>query len=173
MPQLSPVAPMHGFRGCPVRLEKIWRIKGITPPPARPQDRQPPPRRPPTEPRIDPRTNLPPPPQTPHPFNQQKPRHYIPNPSSFPSLQPPIPKPLPTPPTPKVIPPTPQVVPPAFVPPTMPTPARVEAGTQTEEPTVEEMEIHTPAVAPILNKEMGTQTEDFPVKQDMKPRPAK
>ncbi|XP_064096487.1 proteoglycan 4-like [Macrobrachium nipponense] len=124
------------FRGCPVRLEKIWRIKGITPPPARPQDRQPPPRRPPSQPRIDPRTNLPPPPQTPHPSNQ-KPRHYIPNPSSFPSLQPPIPKPLPTPPTPKdipstpqSIPPTPQVIPPAFASPTTSTPARVEAGTQ-------------------------------------------
>ncbi|XP_064090822.1 uncharacterized protein LOC135204604 [Macrobrachium nipponense] len=149
-------------------------MKGIYPPPARTRERQPsPPRRPPCEPRIDPRTNRPPPPQTlqPSPAEHPKPCHYIPNPSSFPSFQPPIPKPLPTPKvipsTPQFIPPTPQVVLPAFAPPTMPIPARVEAGTQTEEPTIEEMEIQTPAVAPILHKEMGTQTEEFPVKQDM------
>ncbi|XP_064089241.1 protein piccolo-like [Macrobrachium nipponense] len=162
------------FRGCPVRLEKIWRIKGIAPPPARPQDRQPPPRRPPSQPRIDPRTNLPPPPQTPHSLNQQKPRHYIPNPSSFPSLQPPIPKPLPTSPTPKVIPSTPQfisstpqVIPPAFASPTTPTPARVEAGTQTEQAPVEDMQFETTTEAPVLYAEAGTQIEDFTPKKDM------
>ncbi|XP_064099401.1 protein piccolo-like [Macrobrachium nipponense] len=120
---------------------KSWRMKGISPPPARLEKRQTSPsRRPPFEPRIDPRTNRPPPPQAlqPSPAEHPKPRHYIPNPSTFPSLQPPIPKPLPTLPTPKVIPstlsqsPNPSGYSPAFAPPTTSTPARIEAGTQTE-----------------------------------------
>ncbi|XP_064094809.1 uncharacterized protein LOC135207151 [Macrobrachium nipponense] len=165
---------MHGSEDALSDWRRSGWIKGITPPPARPQDRQPPPRRPPSQPRIDPRTNLPPPPQTPHPFNQ-KPRHYIPNPSSFPSLQPPIPKPLPTPPTPKVIPstpqfipPTPQVIPPAFASPKTPTPARVEAGTQTEQAPVEDMQFETTTEAPVLYAEAGTQTEDFTPKKELK-----
>ncbi|XP_064121812.1 serine/arginine repetitive matrix protein 1-like [Macrobrachium nipponense] len=92
------------FKGCPVRLQRIWKTKGIPPPPARP--RQPsPPRKPPSNPRFDPRTNLPPAPQTTQPSSTQPPqsRHYIFTPSPSPYRQ--IPAPLPPPPT--DIPPTP------------------------------------------------------------------
>ncbi|XP_064094440.1 uncharacterized protein LOC135206891 [Macrobrachium nipponense] len=160
-------------------------MKGISPPPARPRERQPSPsRRPPSEPRIDPRTNRPPPPQAlqPSPAEHPKPRHYIPNPSSFPSLQPPVPKPLPTPPTPKVIPstpqsipPTPQDTPPAFASPTTSTPARVEAGTQTEEEAypIEEMEIQTPAVAPFCTRKWEHKRRSSQLKKTWMSRPAK
>ncbi|XP_064077595.1 uncharacterized protein LOC135195265 [Macrobrachium nipponense] len=130
-------------------------MKGISPPPARPRERQPyPPRRPPCEPRIDPRTNRPPPPQTlqPSPAEHPKPHHYIPNPSSFPSLQPP--KPSPTPPTPKFIPSTPASSIPAL---------RVEAATRTEESPdeiTEEMLTEGPTYSEAI-----TQTEEKPVKQ--------
>ncbi|XP_064117709.1 H/ACA ribonucleoprotein complex non-core subunit NAF1-like [Macrobrachium nipponense] len=101
-------------------------MKGISPPPARHRERQPSPmRRPPGEPRIDPRTNRPPPPQT-----------LQPSPAEHPNL----------------------VIPPAFAPPTTPIPARVEAGTQTEETTVEEMITEGPTYS-----ETTTQTEEKPV----------
>ncbi|XP_064077604.1 uncharacterized protein LOC135195275 [Macrobrachium nipponense] len=128
------VSPWPWFRGCPVSWRRFWRIKGITPPPARPQDRQPPPRRPPSQPtRIDPTMGPTPtssnPPQTPHPLTKKPP----------------------------------------FASPTTSTPARVEAGTQTEQPEqpVEDMQVETITEAPALYAEAGTQTEEFPVKQDM------
>ncbi|XP_064087480.1 serine/arginine repetitive matrix protein 1-like [Macrobrachium nipponense] len=132
MPKKLPSVSSCMVQGVPCQTGKIWRMKGISPPPARPRERQPSPsRRPPCQPRIDPRTNRPPPPQAPQPSPAEHPK-----PRYSPSL-------LASPTT------------------STPARVEAGTQTEQPKQPVEDMQVETITEAPALYAEAGTQTE-FP-----------
>ncbi|XP_064112381.1 uncharacterized protein LOC135219499 isoform X1 [Macrobrachium nipponense] len=166
------------FKGCPARIEKIWKMKDIPPPPTRPRERKPchpgdlqstpdsiqericllyhKPLKLPSPNLLNPGAITP----TPHLLYYHIP---APQPSSTPEFIPPTlqgvpPTPQVFPPTPQIVSPTPQVVPPT--PQVFPsTPQIVPPTPQVVPPTP------APLSIPALRVETGTQTEEFPVQE--------